>query len=905
MPTLKLGIDARGAKRGADQFTTATRRTTDGADRTGRSVKKLDDGMSRMGSTATRVAGLVSAAFTAIGAGIGIRGAIKTIASFEETLATLEAVTGANDVSMRALQDTARELGAVTKFSATEAGEGLVFLARAGFSADAAIAALPSTLDLAAAGALQLGESADIASNVLSQFGLTADEMERVADTLTKTANSSNTDVRQLAEAMKYVGPVAGALGISIEETASAIGVLGDSGVQGSMAGTNLRGVFSGLLGPTDKARRAIEEMGLSLKDLDPATHSISDIMDQFASKNLTAAQAVEIFGRRNAAAALILTRGTEKIRELAGANEEAASAAEKAAAIMNDTLTGAFKALNSAIEESYLRLGESFLLKSLRNLVDGATDVIRVMLGMEDQLNGDVAAAKEMTSTVQGLSASIAVLLAFKLAGFFNSAAAAVIRFTIALAANPIGLIAVALAAAVGLLVKFKDEMVNVGGQSLRVGVIVAAAFDVIGERVSIVFHAIYDIAKWGLDNVISFFKQVGDNVAAVAHAMGISWGDVLDFFLDITKRAINWVIGYFVFMGKEIKAAFNLIKDQVKTIIDTVSEVVSAIGDIDLLSPIESATRLNNAKDRIALLLFGGTAANLANAGRQTAINAAESFTTDYVGAVISALPKIKTGLKIAISQIIGTDRTSELFKALDVTTLLDDILARAGNLQLKEMAEGKKELTEVGKDLSVGVKTEKDALEEFNNELETSADLTEDLATKTVELTAAQKRIGDAFSDVGRAFSTTLEDIVFEFESVGQALKDLATNINRIIFDTFVSSPIRDFFSGLPGILGLVPSANGNVFSGGTIVPHADGGVVSSPSAFPMSDGRIGTVAEVAPEAIVPLERINGKLGVNTTGGGGKSVTVNMTVVTNDADSFRRSQRQIMEDLRRGVS
>jgi TP901 family phage tail tape measure protein len=376
MPNLLLGIDARGSKSGAQEFS----KNVTAAGKSATSASKDVDGFSQSMNSAEEssnsfsnsLGGLISVA-----AGLVIfKDATNVIAGFEETMLTVQGVTGATEEQMASLAGTAREFGATTRFSAQEAGEGLLFLSRAGFDADEAMAALPETLNLATAGALDLGEAADFTSNIMAQFGLSAQETNKVVDVLINTANSANTDVRQLAEAMKFAGPVAGSLGISIDETAAAIGALGDAGIQSSQAGTNLRGILASLLDPSDKAAAALGQLGISLEDVNPDNENLTAIFKEFADANLGAAEAVEIFGRRNVGAALVLADSAEKLRDLTSANEESGGVAQRNASIIESGLTGALLSLRSAVEEVFLAIGEAGLGGSLKDFVGVLTEI-------------------------------------------------------------------------------------------------------------------------------------------------------------------------------------------------------------------------------------------------------------------------------------------------------------------------------------------------------------------------------------------------------------------------------------------------------------------------------------------------------------------------------------------------
>lgn len=315
---------------------------------------------------------------TLAGSAALFRGVVGQLADFEKTLSGVRAVTGATDDQMAALESTARELGASTQFSASEAADGMRFLGQAGFRANQIIEALPATLDLAAAGALELGEAADIASNVLSGFGEAADQTGRVADVFAKAAASSNTDVRQLGEAMSYVAPIASALDQSIEETTAAVGALGNAGIQASSAGTGLREALISLANPTTKAADALERVGLTVDQVNPKQHKLSELVKLFADRSLQAADAIDIFGTRGGSAFLALTSQNDQMQELVDRLDDAEGAARRMADTMSDNLSGDLKELDSAVSELTQKLGESGLTSALRSAVQAGTDFSR-----------------------------------------------------------------------------------------------------------------------------------------------------------------------------------------------------------------------------------------------------------------------------------------------------------------------------------------------------------------------------------------------------------------------------------------------------------------------------------------------------------------------------------------------
>lgn len=398
MPSLRLGIDARGARSGAREFNRATGTVTKSAQKAGAAVKGF----------AVSLVGVFA-----------VRQVARVIGQFEESVVTLGAVAGATASELERLEKTARGLGATTRFSAVQTADGLTFLARAGFDASEAIAAIPATLNLAQVGLLDLGKAADIASNVVSQFGLEADDTVRVVDALVIVSNRANTNVLQLSEALKFAGPIAGALGNSVEQTAAALGVLGDRGIQGTLAGTGLRTSLLKLADPTERARGAIESLGLSVRSLNPEVNDIVTIFGRLGEAQASASTLGAIFGSRTAATAIILSQSADRVRELEQATKDYAGEAEKIARLQDDTLPGSFKELSSAATELTLAMGDSGVGGAFRTASDLATDVLRALAGIEVEGEELSATAETLAFTLKAASVALAGLAAVKISTF------------------------------------------------------------------------------------------------------------------------------------------------------------------------------------------------------------------------------------------------------------------------------------------------------------------------------------------------------------------------------------------------------------------------------------------------------------------------------------------------------
>ncbi|MEM7737449.1 MAG: phage tail tape measure protein [Deinococcota bacterium] len=199
-----------------------------------------------------------------------------------DSLAQYDAAVGQSGAGLQALTDIAEEMGIKTQFSATQAADGLNFLALAGFDVNQQLVALPEVLSLAAAGQMDLGRASDIATDTLTGFGLEVEDLPRLVDVMTATFTKSNTDLNQLGRAMTYVGPIASQLGVSVEETSAALGLLANAGFKSTMGGTALRGSLSRLINPTDQAGDILKAMGVSAMDANGNFVGLTDVVRQF-----------------------------------------------------------------------------------------------------------------------------------------------------------------------------------------------------------------------------------------------------------------------------------------------------------------------------------------------------------------------------------------------------------------------------------------------------------------------------------------------------------------------------------------------------------------------------------------------------------------------------------------------
>ncbi len=326
-------------------------------------VKGLKAATTAIAGTATAMGGIAAAA-------------VKVGSDFEAQMSRVKAISGATGEEFEQLRNQAIELGADTAFSASEAAHGMENLAAAGFTTSEIMDAMPGMLDLAAAAGEDLASSADIAASTLRGFGLEASDAAHVADVLAENANRTNSSVAETGEAMKYVAPLARAAGISMEETAAAIGIMANAGIQGSQAGTTLRGAISRLSKPTNVMSQAMDELGVSFYDSEGKMLSLTDQvkMMRSAMEGMTDEQKnnylVTLYGQEALSGMLaLINEGEGSLAELTAAYENCDGAAKTAAATMQDNLKGAVEELSGSAETLGILFYDS-ISGSLKNTV-------------------------------------------------------------------------------------------------------------------------------------------------------------------------------------------------------------------------------------------------------------------------------------------------------------------------------------------------------------------------------------------------------------------------------------------------------------------------------------------------------------------------------------------------------
>lgn len=435
-------IDIRGDTLSYEQ---AMRRVDRRAETSGRKVsetfRKSERSVASFNREIRGAAASMGALTAALGGGAAIALGTRTLADFGQAMSTVKAITGATAEEFARLQAEAQRLGGSTRFSATEAAEGLIFLSRAGFSVDEALVSLEDTLLLAQAGGLELGTAADIASNALQGFRLEADEAGRVVDVLALAANSSNTSVEQLGQALSFVAPVAAGLNVSVEETAAAISALSDAGIQSERAGTGLRRVLIGLEKQTKEGETVLKRYGLEMKDLSLSSNTLEESLGRLARAQVSTADAITLFGQRGGPALAVLQDSVDKLARLSGEYEGAAGSAREFARVQDQNLKGAILEASAALERLTLSFGELGADAALTGAFRSLADLLQTAAENADLVSAALIAlaARAALPLATALISRLAPNAATASAALFNMATAA------STTSNAIGLATVA----------------------------------------------------------------------------------------------------------------------------------------------------------------------------------------------------------------------------------------------------------------------------------------------------------------------------------------------------------------------------------------------------------------------------------------------------------------------------
>ena len=625
------------------------------------SEKGFNSGITKLGSLAKGGFKVLSAAVAGVTASLGAAsGAVIKIGSdFESQMSRVKAISGATGEEFEQLRQQAIDLGADTAFSASEAANGMENLAAAGFSTNEIMSAMPGMLDLAAASGEDLASSADIAASTLRGFGLEASEAGHVADVLAENANRTNSSVAETGEAMKYIAPLARAAGISMEETAAAIGIMANAGIQGSQAGTTLRGALSRLSAPTDDMIQAMDELGVSFYDSEGKMLSLSDQvgMLQTAMSGLTDEQKnnylVTLYGQESLSGMLaLINEGPDSLSQLTQSFQACDGAAEKAASTMQDNLQGAVEQLKGSAETLGITIYDS-VSDGLKGLAQLGTDAINQLTSafQEQGFDGLIQVGSQIIANVltgisQGVPGAIALALQIItsiLSGLTEnmpqiiSAGGQILRSLIT------GMIQ--LLPQIGLFVLTLIQELYTQISAAAPGLL-QKGYELLSNIVDGFVQAIPE----ALPKILDFIQGIGQQLAAAAPVMIQKGFELLSKLVEGIVSAVPILIS----RVPEIISTFaNIINDNFPIILAKGAELLGQLA-LGLIQAIP--TLVANIPQIISAIVDVITAFNWLNLGK-TIITGLGNGIKSMVGFAKNAGTSIFNGIKSTIQNLPGT--------------------------------------------------------------------------------------------------------------------------------------------------------------------------------------------------------------------------------------------------------
>ncbi|ENT2840946.1 TPA: phage tail tape measure protein [Klebsiella michiganensis] len=519
---------------------------------------------------------------------------------FDEEMSRVQALTRLDkgDSQLSALRAQAKKLGAETAFTTRDAASGQAFLAMAGFTPQSIQAALPGVLNMALAGGMELGESADIGSNILSQFTLPAGEMDRVSDVLTAAFTRTNTDLRSLGDTMKYAGPVASKLGISLEEAAGMAGILANNGLRGSDAGTAMRASLARLASPTAGAAKALKQLGVSVSDASGKMRPVETILlDLFkATKKYGQVDQVGFFkdiaGEEAFVGLQTLVAGAgsgelqKLVSELKGAGGEASAVAKK----MADNLSGDLKNLDSAWEGFRIQIEET---------VDGP--LRKLTQGLSDAITAASEWAKEnprLTKTLILIAGALTVLTG--VVGVASLAASFILGpfAKLKLAIGMLGLSSITATTGISALSLSLSGLRVVLASVFGIPGLIAAAFMAAGlliwkfwEPIKAFFSGLFDGILRGLSPLLQSFSFLSPVLSSIANGVSRIWNWFSRLFspIDYSRDALDKCANAGKTFGEVLGAALNLLFTPLRLLTEGVGLLLEKLGLIP--SALEAA--------------------------------------------------------------------------------------------------------------------------------------------------------------------------------------------------------------------------------------------------------------------------------------------------------------------------
>ena len=682
---------------------------TDSSKSTGDRITSLGSGLKTMGQNMTKY---VTTPLTGLGTA-----SVMTAATFEKSMSNVQALSGATGKDLEDLTNIAKEMGAKTQFSASEAADALGFMALAGWDSQQSMSALPGVLDLAAASGMGLADASDMVTDYLSAFGEEADQAGRMSDVLAYAQANSNTTTQALGEAFKNCAVNANSFGLDIEQTTALLGKLGDQGLKGSEAGTALNAVFRDMSSKMKDGAIAIGDTNVKITDangnfksmaeivagVQKATDGLSESEKMVALQSTFTSDSIKAMG-------ILMNTGSDSIQNFTNELYNSNGAASEMAATMNDNLSGQITTLKSALEGAAISIGEA-LLPMVKDLVAWINNLVTWFNSLSPSMQTSIVMAAGLAAAIGPvliiigqMSTGIGVLVnAFGLLSIAKlkdkaetialhllyakdavlkaaSTAATYAQIAATTAWNVVCGVATAVTTALGAAIAFLTSPIGLVILAITaliaIGVLLYKNWDTIKAKCSEIWentikpmiekvtNAIKNVITTVWNGITSFLTTIWNGIKSVATAVWEGIKTLIELRINATKAAITTVwnaiktVTSSVWNGIKtlISTVWNAIKSVVTTAVNGVKSVITSV--FNAIKGVISSTS-NGWKATLQAVWTGiksvvSTGVNAVKSTISSVFNGIQSILTDPFKAAQSVISGILGGISSAISKV-----------------------------------------------------------------------------------------------------------------------------------------------------------------------------------------------------------------------------------------------------------
>lgn len=749
----------------------------------GTKISSAGKSLSSVGSTLTKYV-------TTPIVGVGVAG-LKVATDFEKGMSEVRAISGATGNELNALKETAIDLGASTAFSANEVAGAMTEMAKAGWDSQQIIDGMGGVLDAAAASGENLGTVATIVADAITGFGLEAKESTKVADLLTQAANSGTIGINDLGESFKYIAPVAGAMGLSVEDVTTALSAMSMAGIKGSQAGTSLRTMLTRMVKPTDAVAKAMDELGISVTEQDGSMKSLDEIVSTLRTSfdGLTESEkakyAATLAGQEGMAGMLSLLNLTEEeYNELAASMDNATGVAQKTAEVMQDNLQSKVEQLGGSLESLAIKLAD-IVMPHLEKFVTWLTNLVDKFAELDPKTQetilkfaGFAAVIGPIALTIGKLTTGVGkVVTAFGNLASKGKPAKAVLEEVGNAGGNSSGKIKTA-AASFG----------NLAGQALKL-VAAGASLLMVGAGIKLIADSAVSVAQAGPGAAAAFVLLTAGAIGLTAAIVAIGGaatataGGLLAIgaAVALVSAGIALIIVAVTGLVETIAQNCEQIKVLIETVASSIVNIITALFDSITNYITNVITSLGNAISNI-ITSVGDAISNI--------VTSVGNAVSNIVTSVGNAISNVVTSVGNAISNVATSVGNAVSNVATSVGNAVSNVVTSAGNAISNVVTSVgnaiSNVMTSVGNAISTVVTSVGNAIAEVNNSF--------------ANLVSA---IGDAISGVLNSFAQVIESIGKAALDAGNGFKILADAIINLVNNTSLADLVLTLGSVANGI------------------------------------------------------------------------------------------------------